>query len=142
MHMHDANLAIVQNLTSSSDTSRSNSRLMLSACTCMTHHKYGHRLKPYLFFRHISVELQVDALSMSSHNWHSYTRCCDVDIVVAPDLLRLLHHLHLFFIVAVLCHWAVVAEQVEGILQYEMHIIHSLIIGFVAQSSPGPKLMI
>ena len=70
---------------------------------------------------------------MRPHDWHSYTRCRDVDIIVAPDLLRLLHHLHLFFIVSILCHWAVVAEQVEGILQHEMHIIVSLTIDFASQ---------
>ncbi len=79
---------------------------------------------------------------MRSHDWHSYTRRRDADIVVAPDLLRLLYHLHLFFIVAVLGHWAVVAEQVEGILQHETHIIGSLTIDFAGQLSPGPKMRV
>ena len=105
----------------------------------MTNRKSGYHPKPYLLFRHISVELQVDALGMCSHDWHSYTRRRDVDIVVGPDLLRLLHHLHLFFIVAVLCHWAVVAEQVEGVLQHVTHILGSLTINFASHVFAGRR---
>ncbi len=61
---------------------------------------------------------------MRAHDRHADTRGGDGDVGLAPDLVRLLHHLHLLLVVAVARHRRVVAEQVEGILraQQEQHL--------------------
>ena len=79
--------------------------------------------RSHLIFWDVSVKLQVDALSMRSHDGHSYACCGDGNIIGAPNLLGFFHHLHLLLIVPVLCHWAVVAEQVEGVLQKATNLI-------------------
>lgn len=55
---------------------------------------------------------------MGTHDGDAYTGGGDGHVVGAPDLLGLLDHLHLLLVVADLwVHLAVVAEQVEGVLQ-------------------------
>mmetsp|Transcript_10224 Transcript_10224/g.21896 ORF Transcript_10224/g.21896 Transcript_10224/m.21896 type:complete len:289 (-) Transcript_10224:43-909(-) len=57
---------------------------------------------------------------MCAHDGHADAGGGDLDVLVLPDLVRLLHHLHLLLVVAQLhIHLGVVGEQVEGVLHGE-----------------------
>mmetsp|Transcript_26181 Transcript_26181/g.46566 ORF Transcript_26181/g.46566 Transcript_26181/m.46566 type:complete len:333 (+) Transcript_26181:63-1061(+) len=68
---------------------------------------------------HFVVKLQVYALRMRAHHRDADAGGRDTNILVAPDLLGLLHHLHLLLVVPVLHHGRVMREQIEGILKGE-----------------------
>mmetsp|Transcript_13737 Transcript_13737/g.34646 ORF Transcript_13737/g.34646 Transcript_13737/m.34646 type:complete len:295 (+) Transcript_13737:148-1032(+) len=80
--------------------------------------RLGQRLER-LLLRHLPGELEIDALRVRAHHGHADAGGCDRNVLVAPDLLRLLGHFHLLFVVAVVHHGRVVAEQVEGVLEGE-----------------------
>mmetsp|Transcript_210 Transcript_210/g.797 ORF Transcript_210/g.797 Transcript_210/m.797 type:complete len:338 (-) Transcript_210:342-1355(-) len=65
------------------------------------------------------VELEVDGLGVGPDHGNADAGCRDADVVVRPDLLRLLDHLQLLLVVPVVLHRGVVREEVEGVLKGE-----------------------
>lgn len=52
----------------------------------------------------VAVEFQVDGLGVGPHDRHADAGGGDVDVLLPPDLVGLLHHLHLLLVVPVLRH--------------------------------------